>query len=212
MNNCLFCDFSKNKNYVCDAGNFYILVGKGIITDGHCMIVSKKHYSCFGEMDTKLLSEYKELKDRLIKFIEKKYSKPFVLEHGVFGQSVFHAHSHFIPSCSGSYRYVNIINDMVFPAIKKWNFKFSYPKDVSDLSNFFNVHKEYLYFEQDSQKILLNTNGYDIKKVKFDIIYRQFFLKLGLQGIGNWKEMTDEEKKNDKIKIINTKNGLLDFV
>lgn len=71
MNNCLFCDFSKNKNYVCDAGNFYILVGKGIITDGHCMIVSKKHYSCFGEMDTKLLLEYKELKDRLIKFIEK---------------------------------------------------------------------------------------------------------------------------------------------
>lgn len=116
---CLFCDNIQNIIYQTE--NFYIKIGKGIITAGHVMIIPKKHCPTIASIDKLILKEYLDLKEKVIDKVTKEFAKPFSIEYGVFGQSVFHGHLHVIPSSGNGYKNINIIDEMVLPTIKKYN-------------------------------------------------------------------------------------------
>lgn len=58
---CIFCNCEK-ADIIYETKNFYIKVGKGIITPGHVMIIPKKHYSAIAEIDKEFVNEYLDLK------------------------------------------------------------------------------------------------------------------------------------------------------
>ena len=101
---CPFCNYDKSKwtENVFETKNFQIRVGIGILTAGHCMITTKDHIACMGALSDELEKEYLNLKDKLIEILTKNAFHPFMIEYGVFCQSVFHAHTHFFPSSSNS--------------------------------------------------------------------------------------------------------------
>jgi len=209
MTCCKFC-LPNKKDVIYETNSFFVYVGKGIITAGHVMIIPKQHYLVIAEIDNSTFKEYLNLKNRVIKEITKKFEKPFLIEHGVFGQSVPHAHIHLIPASGNGYNNVNIINEMVLPAIKKLNIPFKKMEIFQNLKNIYNEDKQYMYFENNDDKYILRTKGYIKKEIRNDVIYRSFFtFKKNLSGVNGWKDMTDEDIELDNKKKRETISKLI---
>lgn len=200
-----------NKNDILhETKSFFVKVGKGIITAGHVMIIPKNHYLVLAELDDLILNEYLDLKNKVQKEITQKFAKPFLIEHGVFGHSVSHAHIHLIPSSGNGYSNVNIITEMVIPAIKKLKIPFKKMNEFQDLREAYKKDKQYMYFENDDDKYILKTKGFVKKEIRDDVIYRSFFtFKKGLAGVNGWKNMKDKdilidkEKKKETLRKLN---------
>lgn len=213
MKNCIFCE--KKENIVFNTKNFYIKVGKGIITSGHCMIIPKDHINAIGDIDNSLIGEFLHLKLKLINFLSDFFYEPFIVEHGAVMQSVFHAHIHFIPLKGSNYKEVSLMNDMVLSFIKD-NQQLSYEKinSFQELKNIYKKDHEYLYFEEGNKIIVIRTaeNIRLMEKIKLNLSYRAFFSnKIGLSGISDWKLMTEQDLKNDNIKVKETVNKFKKF-
>jgi diadenosine tetraphosphate (Ap4A) HIT family hydrolase len=108
---CIFCNYDSIKEDILwESDNFFVKVGVGILAPGHVMIISKKHLSCLGELPKQLTEEFIFLKDDVFDKIKSNFSEPIVYEHGVYSQSIKHAHLHFVPSKNSFYKLENIGN------------------------------------------------------------------------------------------------------
>jgi diadenosine tetraphosphate (Ap4A) HIT family hydrolase len=208
MDNCIFCKkrILGEDGFVYETKNFYIKIGKGIICGGHCMIITKDHYKCMGDISEELIDEYLNLKKSLINFITKNFYRPFIVENGVFMQSVYHAHTHFIPRKSEYFEEVDLLEDIVNHSAKKNNIKLENIDNFRQVMDFFKEDEEYLYFEQDGVIKLLRSIKYENKKKEIieDFSYRNFFDKLGLVGVRDWRFLTEEDLIVDNQKISKT--------
>lgn len=196
---CIFCALSKNKDIVDETENFYVKVGIGIVTAGHIMIIPKNHYRSIGAIEKDLVDEYLKLKEKTFLNISHLFSEPCLVEYGAYGQSVPHAHVHFIPKTGNNYKDVDLFNNMVLKAQEKLNFNLIKFDGFEKLQEFYEQHQEYIYFE-DIDKYIIEVND-NIRNNNISLLsYRYFFTNLGLKGISNWATMTDEDKERDAIK------------
>lgn len=207
MENCIFCRDYKNGDKIFETENFFIKVGVGIICPGHVMIITKKHFKCMGDMESEMLEEFLHLKEKLIEFLTKYLYKPFILENGVIMQSVFHAHTHFIPRKSELFEEVDLYKEMIDPFFEKYkDIKYDAIDNFSKILDIFRKDEQYLYFEQEGEMRIIKTINYldKISLLKNEINYRTFFEKIGVKGVGDWRIMTEEDKKIDAVKIEKT--------
>src|SRR5262249_29841836 len=65
--------------------------------EGHLLLVPREHYACYGALPPQLEAEFLALKRRVAGFLGNVYHVPVFFEHGVFRQTVYHAHLHAIP-------------------------------------------------------------------------------------------------------------------
>lgn len=195
---CVFCDRDLfNDRIIAETDNFYVIVGIGIVAPGHVMIVTKKHYKCFGELPDKLEEEFQELKSRLIGKMIKEFSEPFLVEYGNWNQSINHAHIHIIPKEASEYRVHDIIEEMVKPGFD------DYEETIWDeLKSIFIKEGAYVFI-QDNGKIHVChvKNIPDTQEPYPHLGFRWFFAEKGMKGVWTWMNMTDEEKRIDAEKI-----------
>ncbi len=199
---CVFCNLANDKNILEETDNFYVKVGIGIITAGHVMIIPKKHYKAFGEINLNIVDEYLNLKEKVFNLISTIFSEPFLIEYGNFAQSIHHAHIHFIPKSNHIYKNVDLLNNMIFKAKEKLNFDLIKINSFNELQNFYNTYNEYIYFE-DKDKYIIKVNNILRKNINA-LNYRNFFNSIGLQSILDWSNMSNKEKQEDSIKVNNT--------
>ena len=104
LKDCLFCDEKIiDEGLLGKTNNFYLKANLYPSSPGHVMIISRQHFSCFGEMPDDLDEEYLAFLDKTKKRIAKFFSEPIVTEQGIHGQSINHAHAHIFPSVSEIY-------------------------------------------------------------------------------------------------------------
>ena len=109
MKDCLFCQTHKIKQDILwESENFFVKVGVGILAPGHVMIISKRHLSCFAELFPQFVEEFLSIKKTLHRKIKQNFSEPIIYEHGVYGQTVSHAHINFVPSKNEYYELESI--------------------------------------------------------------------------------------------------------
>lgn len=96
----IFCKFKeKFPGQIIEETKNFLLVHDGYpLIEGHLLIIPKKHFRCFLEVDTKLIKELVKLKKKTISFLTKYYYKPILFEHGITGQTILHAHLHLLPT------------------------------------------------------------------------------------------------------------------
>lgn len=98
---CVFCDRSQfEEQLVGETGDFWIIATLGQISDGgYVLLAPKRHISCIGAMEeteamaTGLME--KEIRHALL--LAYGSGKTTVFEHGIVGQTIQHAHIHFVP-------------------------------------------------------------------------------------------------------------------
>jgi len=170
--NCVHCPNRigfKNQLYKDDL--FWIVCDAHPLVQGHVLIIPKKHISTMGSLSKNDFKKFSQHYLKIKRFLNAEYGPIGIFEHGVIGQTVFHAHTHFLPF-DKSTETLHIKND-----------QFRKISALEEIKSEFSKKKKYLFFENINQKYLVNT---DIGYPRF---FRELFAKsLKVNHRANWKE------------------------
>lgn len=101
--NCAFCDRSKfEERIIAEDDHFYLIATLGQISDGgYVLIVPKRHVPCLGALEAEEVKLLEFFLARIQPALSAEYGHDWtVFEHGIVGQTVKHAHLHFVPACA----------------------------------------------------------------------------------------------------------------
>ena len=102
--NCAFCQRSDMTfNILKETRSFVLITDHAPLIEGHILIIPKTHYACYGNVPRELDTELFALKHEVQQFFAQYYAPPIFWEHGVFRQTVFHAHLHCFPFGNTAY-------------------------------------------------------------------------------------------------------------
>jgi diadenosine tetraphosphate (Ap4A) HIT family hydrolase len=150
---------------------FTIYADSHPLTEGHILLITNKHVSCMGSL-AKEFGEFRRLYKIITDFLSKEYGSFAVFEHGIAGQTVFHAHMHFLP-------FEGSLGDIIpeRDSIERI-------KSIDDIRTLFLKNGKYLFLQINKNFFSVNTK---IGKPKF---FRDRFAKaLGRPERGDWKGM-----------------------
>lgn len=95
--NCAFCRHDALEVVLAETPHFLLLADHAPLVEGHLLIVPREHLACYGALPEDREPEFLALKGRVAAFLRSAYAEPTFFEHGVFHQTVFHAHLHAFP-------------------------------------------------------------------------------------------------------------------
>lgn len=122
--NCAFCqrnNFATNTLKETDA--FFIVADHAPLVEGHILIIPKHHYTCYGAVPAELDDELLVLKREVQDFFDRYYASAVFWEHGVFRQTVYHAHLHCFPFGATGYDQTKALHTLVVQSqedVRKW--------------------------------------------------------------------------------------------
>ena len=94
---CAFCLRQKLNNVLLESQSFFLLADHAPLIEGHILLVPKTHYRCYGAVPPALEEEFLRMKALATTFQTQWYRPPVFWEHGIFRQTVYHAHLHCFP-------------------------------------------------------------------------------------------------------------------
>lgn len=94
---CVFCRREALDAVLAETEHFYVLADHAPLVEGHTLIIPRDHHACFGAIPDAYEAELVAIRRRVADFLTATYRAPAFFEHGVFHQSVFHAHLHAMP-------------------------------------------------------------------------------------------------------------------
>jgi diadenosine tetraphosphate (Ap4A) HIT family hydrolase len=133
---CPFCEHARLDIILDETEHFLLLADNAPLVEGHILLIPRDHYACYGAVPGALDAELLALKDRVARFCTAIYRPPIFFEHGVFGQSVFHAHLHAVPLGPSGLR----LHELATPD----GHRASAPADIRD---WYETHGHYFYLE-----------------------------------------------------------------
>jgi diadenosine tetraphosphate (Ap4A) HIT family hydrolase len=163
------------------------------------MLIPKRHIFCLAELSAPLSKEFLLIKERVFNKIKLSFSEPIAYEHGVYGQSINHAHLHILPQ-KNQYYHLKNIKETLFKGLKS-----SRIESFFQLKDIFKEEGSYFYLEADGCKLAFHTKG----QPKGKYLFRDEFARLtGLRGLTNWQSMPHEEKQRNIVWVNLTKDAL----
>ncbi len=99
MENCIFCKILKGKipcDKVYENEDFLVFLDIKPVSDGHLIIISKKHIAWMQDVDDETISEIFKLTKKMMLALKKALGCDFVQE-SVVGEEIPHFHIHLIP-------------------------------------------------------------------------------------------------------------------
>ena len=95
---CTFCQRGDIATYILkETTSFLVVADHAPLVEGHLLIIPKRHYVCYGAVPAELDAEFYTLKQEVKQFLIRFYAPVVFWEHGIFRQTVFHAHLHCFP-------------------------------------------------------------------------------------------------------------------
>jgi diadenosine tetraphosphate (Ap4A) HIT family hydrolase len=94
---CAFCSPNLLDTILAETEHFRVVADFAPLVEGHILIMPREHFACYGAVPLAYESELIALKRRVARFFRARYRPAVFFEHGVFHQTVFHAHLHAFP-------------------------------------------------------------------------------------------------------------------
>ena len=111
---CAFCQRSDIAgNILKETPAFLVVADHAPLIEGHILIIPKHHYACYGEVPAELDAELLALKSEVQVFFAQYYAPAIFWEHGVFRQTVFHAHLHCFPFGNTDYDIAERLHNLI---------------------------------------------------------------------------------------------------
>src|SRR3989339_1018966 len=152
---------------------FWIVCDVHLLTEGHILIVPKKHISCMGNYPNEYYKEFLEHHKKISSFILKTYGSLAVFEHGKIGQTVYHSHVHYFPYIGNEYK--------IIPEGEKYLIPID---SLDDLKKIYQKNGRYLYFSLNNKQWCV-----DVSFGASRFFRDRFAVALGRSERGNWKKM-----------------------
>ncbi len=155
---CVFCRIDNIANYILkETTNFLIIADHAPLVEGHLLIIPKQHYACYGAMPAELDDELLTLKQEVHLFFTQYYALPVHWEHGIFRQTVFHAHLHCFPFGEIGYA--------LDPKHQQHQVH-----SQADIRDWYNKYGHYFYMEDSKQALLFAANMDDYIYIIKDVL------------------------------------------
>jgi diadenosine tetraphosphate (Ap4A) HIT family hydrolase len=133
--NCAFCQRSAFANQILkETPAFRIIADHAPLVPGHLLIVPRNHYTCYGDVPASMDDELLALKQEVQHFFLRYYEPTVFWEHGVFHQTVFHAHLHGFPFGETHYDPAKNLQALTIST-------------QEDIRTWYNSHGQYFYLE-----------------------------------------------------------------
>jgi len=100
MTDCVFCDPEKIKpRTIVSLDGVNIVATLGQITEGgYVLLIPTNHVPCLGAMSVEQTSLVDRISKQIAKILKQEYKSGLtIFEHGIVGQTIKHAHLHFLP-------------------------------------------------------------------------------------------------------------------
>ncbi len=145
ITDCAFCQRSMfAANILKETARFLIVADYAPLVEGHLLIIPRRHYACFGEVPADLDAELFALKREIQQFFKEFYVPPVFWEHGIFRQTVFHAHLHCFPFGAAEYSLEEPMHSLVVHS-------------QDDIRDWYVMHGQYFYMEDASVALLFRA-------------------------------------------------------
>ncbi len=122
-NNCAFCSRTEISHILKETANFLLAADHAPLVEGHILLIPKRHYVCYGDVPSELDEELFALKREVQYFFTQYYAPVVFWEHGIFKQTVFHAHLHCFPWGTAGYDLQEGLHSLVVSSqedIRRW--------------------------------------------------------------------------------------------
>lgn len=163
--------------------NFRVVCDGNPLTEGHILIIPKWHISCMGALPPELFDEFANLYKDVTEFLVAQYGSVNSFEHGVIGQTVFHAHMHLLPLRTDIRRIVPEMQHL------------REISSIGDLSAEYDKENKYLFCSVGTASYLVDTS---IGTTRF---FRDRFAKaLSHPERGDWKAMRENDAIMDDVR------------
>jgi len=96
-NDCTFCQRTEISYILKETQNFLLAADHAPLVEGHILIIPKQHFTCYGEVPARFDEELFSMKHEVEQFFTRYYAPTVFWEHGIFKQTIFHAHLHCFP-------------------------------------------------------------------------------------------------------------------
>lgn len=172
---------------VLETRNFVAFPTLGCFQIGYLLVMPKRHFLCFGELDSDLLKELDGILQKITAYVrEKSGDACIIFEHGtrdlkkLTSTSIMHAHIHVIPSKTGLVPFLPKDCEM---------------REITGFSDLANEKDNYLFLRD------LDGMNYIVNIFKQS---SQFFRKITCDSMGisecwNWEEYPFKEKMLDTL-------------
>ena len=199
LDSCLFCNPQViQQGLLGETDHFYLCASmQGAVAPGHVMIISKEHYSCFGAMPPELDSESRNTLSRIREKIETHFGKVYLLEQGIHGQSIHHAHTHFIPLISSWYDFSPepIKHKKMLPDYIPFGIPVSGGKSIADIRRIFRDDGQYVSMEERGQLYICHTKNYS---GNLHLGRSAPCQQSGRTELSNWRTMPESAKRENE--------------
>jgi diadenosine tetraphosphate (Ap4A) HIT family hydrolase len=138
---CAFCERTEISYILKETPNFLLAADHAPLVEGHILIIPKQHYACYGEVPAKLDVELFAIKCEVQRFFTQRHAPVVFWEHGIFKQTVFHAHLHCFPWGMSGYDLDENLHNLIVSS-------------QEDVRQWYTTQGHY-FFMEDSNKALL---------------------------------------------------------
>lgn len=138
---CVFCQPNKITDVLKETAHFLLAADHAPLVEGHLLVIPKQHYACYGAVPASLDEELFMLKEELRQFYAHCYAPVVFWEHGVFRQTVFHAHLHCFPWGNLEYAVDSNIHNAVVST-------------QEDIRSWYHAQGHYFYLEDEEVALL----------------------------------------------------------
>jgi diadenosine tetraphosphate (Ap4A) HIT family hydrolase len=138
---CAFCQHSRITDILKETEHFLLAADHAPLVEGHLLIIPREHYACYGDVPGELDAELFALKDEMRQFYAQNYAPVVFWEHGVFRQTVFHAHLHCFPWGNLSYDLDSQVHNAVV-------------NGQQDIRDWYHAQGHYFYLEDEEVALL----------------------------------------------------------
>lgn len=193
VDDCLFCDGPTIQNGLIQVSSsfYHRAVDIGSMAPGHTMLITREHLSCYGAMPEDLDQELDSFTKEIQLKLKLRFSDPIIIEQGIHGQSVYHAHKHLLPSVAEWYDFSNVLFTDLIPK------EVSITRGVShqEIREIFEKEGEYVSIEQQGIISVCHVSAYSGKlRAVRDIPARI----TGNNSFSDWRTMTEEAQRKSR--------------
>jgi diadenosine tetraphosphate (Ap4A) HIT family hydrolase len=179
-NKCLLCAVDTQSYYfpLEETDDFRIICDSHPLVKGHLLVIPKAHVSCIGQYEPYLFDKFRKIYAKASAFVQETYGSVATFEHGIYGQTIFHSHTHFLP-------YKGTVTDIIPEGDKRC----TVITDLVELRNAYKKNNGYLFFSIDGAMWTV-----DISLTEPRFFRDRFASALGKPERGNWKNMHNDKQ------------------
>ncbi|MDQ2715413.1 MAG: HIT domain-containing protein [Chloroflexota bacterium] len=183
--NCAFCRHTAIASVLKETAAFLLAADHAPLVEGHLLIIPKQHYACYGAVPAELDAEFDALKREVGQFMTHFYAPPIFWEHGVFRQTVFHAHLHCIPFGASSYDLATAMHSEV-------------AHSQEDIRRWYATRGHYFYLEDSQHALLFAPEAERYARIAREVLWQNVISHH--QGRAEWR--TSQQRYDEGAPLI----------